>query len=171
MGKKFNIINLLLLAYIICVSCDQNILGHEDTPTDTLIVPTNPPRNFSVSGCKSFGTKGTRGLFHDETIEYKARENGLLRIMHNNAVFECSVKQIYAEMLVVGHTYIIEEKSQESSVSTDCICRYDLGYDIGPFKEGEYYSISIRRGKDKESEVTNFSFTYSPTINDQITGE
>lgn len=110
-------------------------------------------------------------MFKDETIEYEARENGLLRITHNNAVFECAVERIYAAMTVNDHTYIIEEKAQEGPVSVNCVCPYDLGYDIGPLTEGEEYTVSIRRGKSEESEVAKFIFTYSPTVKGQISKE
>ena len=108
----------------------------------------------------------TRGLFEDETIEYKARENGLLRITHNNAIFNCVPGRIYAELIEKGQTFIIEEIEEESNAN--CVCPYDLGYDIGPLTEGEEYSVSIRRGKSEESEVAKFIFTYSPTVKGQI---
>ena len=91
-----------------------------------------------------------------------------LSTKQDNAVFECSVVRIYAEMTVNGHTYIIEEKAQEGPISVNCVCPYDLGYDIGPLTEGEEYTVSIRRGKSEESEVAKFIFTYSPTVKGQI---
>ena len=158
---KSRFFNAFLAVPVLClaIAC-EDVTGYKDSPVDGYV----SPKNFSVSGCKST----TRGLFEDETIEYKARENGLLRITHNNAVFECSVVRIYAEMTVNGHTYIIEEKAQEGPISVNCVCPYDLGYDIGPLTEGEEYTVSIRRGKSEESEVAKFIFTYSPTVKGQI---
>ena len=153
--KTFMAVPVLCLA----IAC-EDVTGYKDSPVDGYV----SPKNFSVSGCKST----TRGLFENETIEYEARENGLLRIMHNNVLFNCEVIQIYAEMTVNGHTYIVEEKAQEGPVSANCVCPYDLGYDIGPLTEGEEYSVSIRRGKSEESEVAKFIFTYSPTVKGQI---
>lgn len=153
--KTFMAVPVLCLA----IAC-EDVTGYKDSPVDGYV----SPKNFSVSGCKST----TRGLFEDETIEYKARENGLLRITHNNVLFNCEVVRIYAEMTVNGHTYIIEEKAQEGPVSANCVCPYDLGYDIGPLTEGEEYSVSIRRGNSEESEVAKFFFTYSPTVKGQI---
>ena len=163
MNKNGFIVYSFLAASVLCLATAcEDVTGYEDSPVDGYVVP----KNFSVSGCKS--TTSTRGLFKDETIEYEARENGLLRITHNNAVFECAVERIYAAMTVNDHTYIIEEKAQEGPLSVDCVCPYDLGYDIGPLTEGEEYSVSIRRGKSEESEVAKFIFTYSPTVKGQI---
>jgi len=164
MKKEIVKVSLVIITFCMIVDCTPDILGHEDNPVDTLVKPENPPQNFSVSGCKST----TRGLFENETIEYEARENGLLRIMHNNVLFNCEVIQIYAEMTVNGHTYIVEEKAQEGPVSVNCVCPYDLGYDIGPLTEGEEYTVSIRKGKSEESEVAKFIFTYSPSVKGQI---
>ena len=58
----------------LAIAC-EDVTGYKDSPVDGYV----SPKNFSVSGCKST----TRGLFEDETIEYKARENGLLRIREN----------------------------------------------------------------------------------------
>lgn len=175
--KKFVLFSvfgvLALFAIGLSVACNQDVVGHEDNPVNTLIVPENPPKNFSVTGCKSSRTRDeaeTRGMY-DELIEYEARENSLLRITHTNTIFNCAVLQIYAEMTVNDHLYIIEEKSQEGTVSANCICPYDLGYDIGPLKEGDEYTVSIRRGKDEDSEVAKFIFTYSSTVKGQITRE
>ena len=73
---------------------------------------------------------------------------------------------LYAELIEKGQTFIIEEIEEESNAN--CVCPYDLGYDIGPLTEGEEYSVSIRRGKSEESEVAKFIFTYSPTVKGQI---
>ena len=66
--KTFMAVPVLCLA----IAC-EDVTGYKDSPVDGYV----SPKNFSVSGCKST----TRGLFEDETIEYKARENGLLRRM------------------------------------------------------------------------------------------
>ena len=142
--KTFMAVPVLCLA----IAC-EDVTGYKDSPVDGYV----SPKNFSVSGCKST----TRGLFEDETIEYKARENGLLRIVPG---------RIYAELIEKGQTFIIEEIEEESNAN--CVCPYDLGYDIGPLTEGEEYSVSIRRGKSEESEVAKFIFTYSPTVKGQI---
>ena len=169
---KKGILKVCLTLFVtgLTVACNQEF-GNEDNPVDTLIIPENPPENFSVSGCKSSGTRDTRDLFTDETVEYEAREGDFLRITHNNAIFACHVMQIYAEMSVDGNTYIIEENAQEYPISADCICRYDLGYDIGPLSEGKEYTVSIRRGKSEESEFVRFAFTFSPTIKGQISAK
>ena len=166
---KIGIIKLSMAMFIISMasSCDD-IVGHKDSPVDQLTVPNNPPLNFSVTGCKSTGLSNMTGFGTEETIEYEGRENNLLRITHNNVIFNCTVLQIYAEMTVDNNTYIIEEKSQEGSISANCFCPYDMGYDIGPLKEGEEYKVNIRRGSSEKSEIAKFTFTYSRTIKGSI---
>ena len=156
---KSRFVKTFMAVPVLCltIAC-EDVTGYKDSPVDGYV----SPKNFSVSGCKST----TRGLFEDETIEYKARENGLLRITHNNAIFNCVPGRIYAELIEKGQTFIIEEIEEESNAN--CVCPYDLGYDIGPLTEGEEYSVSIRRGKSEESEVAKFIFTYSPTVKGQI---
>ena len=94
MNKNGFIVYSFLAASVLCLATAcEDVTGYEDSPVDGYVVP----KNFSVSGCKS--TTSTRGLFKDETIEYEARENGLLRITHNNAIFNCVPGRIYAELI------------------------------------------------------------------------
>ena len=106
----------------LAIAC-EDVTGYKDSPVDGYV----SPKNFSVSGCKST----TRGLFEDETIEYKARENGLLRITHNNAIFNCVPGRIYAELIEKGQTFIIEEIEEESNANCVCLLPLHPGIRVG----------------------------------------
>lgn len=151
---------LVMFAFCLVTGC-QDVTSYKDSPVDGYVTP----KNFSVTGCKST-ISGTRNPLTDESIMLETIRENYLRITHNNARFNCEPGRIYAELIEKGQTFIIVEKEEKSSAN--CICPYDLGYDIGPLTEGQEYIVSIRIGYTESSEIAKFSFVFSPNIKEEI---
>lgn len=158
-SRAFNAI-LVLFAFCLITGC-QDVTGYKDSPVDGYV----SPKNFSVTGCKAI-VSGTRNPSTDESIMYESIRENYVRITHNNARFNCEPGRIYAELIEKGQTFIIVEKEEKSSAN--CICPYDLGYDIGPLTEGHEYTVSIRTGYTENSERAKFSFVFSQNIKEDL---
>ena len=109
--------------------------------------------NFANSGCKSNTRAGDDDW--EETVSYSVLQEGYLYLNHQNAVFNCCPGTLGADVSIEGNNITIGE--YESASDCDCICIYDLSYEIGPLTEGETYTVSIGH-KGIESEVAEFTF-------------
>lgn len=166
--KRFRKKQFIIAAVFIIVACsscqgsginEDNLENQGDTVTySDIFEPQNPPRNFSVTGCKSV----TRDLFDEEYLEYQATEDGYLRITHYNSIFNCKPGRVFAELSVNSHEYIINEI--ELYAIAECVCPYDLSFDIGPMKEEEY-TVIIRRN---DVELIKFSITFNSVLKGQV---
>ena len=109
--------------------------------------------NFANSGCKS----NTRAGENDwkETVCYSVLHEGYLYLNHQNAVFNCCPGSLGADVCVEGNLITVGE--YESAGECDCVCTYDLSYEIGPLKEGETYTLFIGY-KGNESKFAEFTF-------------
>lgn len=158
-GRSFK--TILAMSVLCLATACQDATGYKDSPVDGYV----SPQNFSVTGCKST-VSGTRNSSTEESIMYETIRDNYVRITHNNARFNCEPGRIYAELIEKGQTFIIVEKEEKSSAN--CICPYDLGYDIGPLTEGQEYTVSIRTGYTESLERAKFSFVFSPNIKGEI---
>ncbi len=96
---------------------------------------------LGYSGCKEF-EKATLldGTPPDQDcIEYQYDGQGTLLLKHVNAGFNCCPDEILAEITLVGNTVTItENESLEPSGGCDCLCLFDVDYQIGNVPPGEY---------------------------------
>ena len=109
-------------------------------------VPSIGMKNFSNTGCKST----TRAAWSDDSyFELKATD---------------------AKVEIDGNSITIKEYDlTDLDIMTSCLCPFDLGYEIGPLKNGESYSIKVVSGVALP--VTNgvvFSIVYSPSFSEVI---
>ena len=109
--------------------------------------------NFANTGCKN----NTRSVDDEwkQTVSYAVLQAGYLYLNHQNAMFNCCPGTLGADVRMEGNNITIGE--YESASDCDCICTYDLSYEIGPLTEGETYTISIGQ-KGLEPEVAEFTF-------------
>jgi hypothetical protein len=102
-----------------------------------------PPCNTSgdmlgYSGCKEFG-KDPGTSPDQDCIEYQYDGQGVLLMKHVNAGFNCCPDTILAGVSLVGNTIIItENESLEPSGGCDCICLFDVDYQVDNLPPGEY---------------------------------
>lgn len=134
----------ILLSLLFVVACGNDAdsgLGEEvkgDGHDSALVA--NPQFVFASSGCKSSQADtgdANQNLamangFSD--IRYEVSENGTLTVFHNDAEFGCDA-DFDMSSTVEGNVINIIEKA---SASTNCICRYDLSFSVGPLTDGTY---------------------------------
>ena len=130
-------------------------------------VPSIGMKNFSNTGCKST----TRATGSDDSyFELKATEGNMLYVKHVNALFNCASNGFDAKVEIDGNSITIKEYDlTDLDIMTSCLCPFDLGYEIGPLKNGESYSIKVVSGVALP--VTNgvvFSIVYSPSFSEVI---
>ena len=113
-------------------------------------------KNFSNSGCKS---KYVRTRSDDnarkEVFNYSCIHEGYLYVTHQNAMFNCCPKGLGAKISVEDNLLKVIE--YESDGLCDCMCPFDLSYEIGPLVEGKSYIIYVSQGGE-ESKVAEFEF-------------
>lgn len=143
-AKVLMCVSLLVLAMAGCTD-------EKDNQAQTVTL-----KNFANSGCKDNTRSGYDG--REEIAEYAVHHEGYLYVNHQNAVFNCCPGTIGADILVEDNRIIIGE--YESSGDCDCICPYDLSYEVGPLVEGTTYTIYIGY-KGIESKVAEFTFQNS----------
>ena len=148
----FSLLSLLLLVAIIC--CDDN-----DYPMSGIAL-----KNFSNTGCKSV----TRAVDSDSTyFELKATDGNMLYVKHVNVWFNCSYSNFDAKVEIDGNSITIKEyaiSENSSGIASTCICPFDLGYEIGPLKDGESYSIKVINSWQNSA----FNIVYSTTLSKVI---
>ncbi len=102
-------------------------------------------RNVFDSGCKSYNNaKETNSLTKEtETITFTAGKGGWLHVEHKNTLFNCCSDKISVE--VSQDDNIITVNEDENDQSCNCICPFDVEYEIGSL-ENTTYTLVIRRG-------------------------
>jgi hypothetical protein len=92
-------------------------------------------------GCKE-SSKGTAidGVPPDQDcVEYYYDGENTLLLKHINAGFNCCPDQILANITIQGNTITIQEnESLEPSGGCDCLCLFDVDYQISNLSPGEY---------------------------------
>ena len=113
-------------------------------------------KNFSNSGCKSdlIRTRSDDNA-RKEVFNYSCIHEGYLYVTHQNARFNCCPRSLGADVSVEDNQIKVGE--YESGGDCDCICPYDLSYEIGPLVEGKTYDIYIGY-KGNELKVAEFEF-------------
>ena len=136
-------------------------------------VPSIGMKNFSNTGCKST----TRAAWSDDSyFELKATEGNMLYVKHVNAIFNCASNKFDAKVEMESNSITIREYDlTDLDIMMSCQCPFDLGYEIGPLKDGESYSIKVVSGVAQVDPdvvpVTNevgFSIVYSPSFTEVI---
>ena len=113
-------------------------------------------KNFSNTGCKSDLVR-TRSDYNTEkeVFNYSCIHEGYLYVTHQNAMFNCCPKGLGAKISVEDNLLKVVE--YESDGLCDCLCPFDLSYEIGPLVEGKTYIIYVSQGGE-ESKVAEFEF-------------
>ena len=163
--KKFVCLLSIALFLMAIICCD-------DAGVDNS-VPSIGMKNFSNTGCKPH----TRSSGSDDSyFELKATEGNMLYVKHVNAVFNCASNKFDAKVEADGNSITIKEYDlTDLEIMMSCQCPFDLGYEIGPLKDGESYSIKVVSGVAQVDPdvvpVTNevgFSIVYSPSFSEVI---
>ncbi|MDH4156750.1 MAG: M64 family metallopeptidase [candidate division Zixibacteria bacterium] len=100
------------------------------TPTGTII---------SHSGCKSTAKNAPASAAESDQdcLFWTYDGAGTLQMLHLNAGLNCC-PVVVADIFVVGSTIIIEEIDSLDNGGCECLCLYDIGYEIIDLPPGEY---------------------------------
>ena len=100
-------------------------------PSGTLIGST---------GCKSFAKSapGDYAPADSDCVEYDYDGQSVLHLSHINAGFNCCPDSLTAEFLIEGGSIVINEFESLISGGCDCLCLFDVDYQIVGLPPGEY---------------------------------
>lgn len=78
-----------------------------------------------------------------ETIHLTSVGNNTLRIRHENAVYNCCMERVEMDVYLDKDTLIIKEIPFGDNCN--CICPYEIKYDINNLNYGKYYVSFSKR--------------------------
>jgi len=148
---------ILLVLLLVFSSCKEKVFTPEVSSTGALV---------NYQGCKeSFDGVTAQGTALDSTkecIHYEYDENGVLRLNHINAGFNCCPGEIFADITVTGNMIFIEEHEKEEGCF--CRCLFDVDYEFLSILPGEYTIIVKGPYTSDESMVMEFTVDLYPPI-------
>lgn len=119
--------------------------------------------NITNSGCKNINPEINSSLrtakLSQEYIEYVGTVDGGLRISHVNSMFSCEQDEIKISVSVSDNLIIVNE--EEIGADANCICPFDLSYDVSSLETGKEYVLVIQKAGHEKTRVT---FVYIQTI-------
>ena len=118
---------------------------------------------FAHTGCKQANVKGTRAADSDaEYFKCTAQAEGVLSITHVNSVFCCDAENMKTRVEASGNEIRVYESCDDSGAN--CVCPYDLSYEMGPLNEGKYRVIVYKNNL----EYTWFEIVYNSDTQENI---
>jgi len=120
-----------------------------DTDGDGIGDPCEPPEGeiINTSKCKSYASSSTKALgditgisSSQDCIEFSYDGIEKLSLRHINAALNCCPEEIVSDIQVVDGTITIVEDEilNEVTGGCDCMCLYDIDYEINNLPPGEY---------------------------------
>ena len=138
----------LLFVLGACDGVSENPVKEEPLPIEL--------KNFANTGCKNNSDRTRSGEYvWTAVFEYSCIHDGYLYVTHKDAFFNCCPGELKADINTEGNHITVGEWSTEDLC--DCICTFDLSYEIGPLVEGATYSLCIGY-KGRENLVAEFEF-------------
>lgn len=94
----------------------------------------------NYEGCKEFqkGTAIESTPPDQDCIEYQYDGVSVLLLKHVNAGFNCCPDEILADITIEDNVITIEENESLESGGCDCLCLFDVDYQINNLPPGEY---------------------------------
>jgi hypothetical protein len=120
---------LLILTFAV-TSCKKEF------PDDPLAL-----KDLSVSDCKTKGDN-SKGV-EQEYITLKTVDDYYLLFNHFNSIFNCEPGEITVSVEITSNEISITEK--ESTAMANCVCPYDLEFELGPLQYGSYI-LKFKKG-------------------------
>ncbi len=91
---------------------------------------------YEVGDCKQFGLKTDDHPSDQDCIKWEYINDSVLSISHINAGFNCCPIEFLVDIVLTNDTLLIKESERDAPC--DCICLYDLNYEISPVPKGSY---------------------------------
>jgi hypothetical protein len=124
----------VMICLVLMVSAAGCKKSSEVTPSGTLL---------QFNGCKQFlaNVSGQMDGYvpgpHEDCIEYQYNGTDTLVLMHINGGFNCEPGEITADIEFNGNVIIITEQESRQAAA-DCLCLFDIDYEIINLSPGEY---------------------------------
>lgn len=157
---KFKTLAILLLLTLGFAGCDDDEKTNEQIKA----------KNVNISGCKteSIDAKAisTNSLLgKEETITLTATKSGWMRVEHKNFFCNCCAEQIIVKISSMDNVILIDE--DEDDHSCNCVCPFDVSYEVGKLENTTYTLIIRKHGL----EFFNEQIKYNKDINKSFTIE
>ncbi len=112
-----------------CVQREHYPWGYESNPSGSLI---------DYSDCKLFSAD-TDSVLEEDCVIYNYDGESVLQLSHLNDLFNCCPEVLYAVINIDNDTITIEEfEDLGAAGGCDCICLFDLDYEIVNLPPGVY---------------------------------
>ena len=149
----FFVVVSMLTTFVVGCGNDAEPAGKADEVT---------VKNVQSSGCKTEGVtldkapaaRGEDVALGEGYYECFNKAGGFLFVRHVNGVFTCCSDYIDVDVLVHGNNIKLVEQSTD--ISCNCVCLFDVSYEIGPLVEGGNYVLNVEHG----GRLYSFDFTY-----------
>lgn len=157
-GLTIKSILCLLLVAMTIIGCGN---GNEEEQNDSVL----QVRNVFNTGCKERSmAKGTNSFAQEkETLVIKGTGKGWIRVDHKNTLFNCCSDKITVDISQESNTITANEEDDDHSCN--CVCPFDVEYEIGPVEKSGYTLIIKKNGL----QVLKEAFTYSDDLKKEIT--
>jgi hypothetical protein len=127
-------------------NCDQTVDAGDAIYLLNYLFKAGPPPCTVVGavlgyyGCKEFRKDPASDSTppDQDCIEYQYDGEGSLSLRHVNAGFNCCLDDVLAEITLMGNLITIDEIEEPPGGWCDCICLYDVDYQINDLPPGEY---------------------------------
>lgn len=125
------------------------------------------PKNVYYSGCKtsSSNAKSTNGFLSEtEIIALSAKKGGWLLVDHKNIMCNCCTEKILVNISTDKGVILVDIDEDEHSCN--CVCPFDISYEIGELEKTTYTLIIRKGGLEilKENFIYNDDFIKTFTI-------
>ena len=107
---------------------------------------------INYTGCIELDTNYSRS---QDCMEYDYDGENILLLKHVNAGFNCCPKNIIANITIDNYSIIIEEI--EIDGECDCLCLFNLSYEIKDLEPGQYRITIIEPYVPKDEETLEFT--------------
>ena len=130
---------LSILGMMICLGLMVTLGGCKKS-ADAQLTPTGAL--LQTTDCKQFLANASGQLDgyipgqHEDCLEYQYNGTDTLTLRHINAGFNCCPGEITADIEFNGNVITITEREVEQGC--DCLCLFDLDYEITNLEPGEY---------------------------------
>lgn len=137
---------LLILSYVVFTGCEKTSDASNSNPNGTLIKYTE---------CKNTTASDTTPNNMD-CIEYSYNEDdGILKLNHINAGFNCCPGKITADISINSDAIIINEKEKEAGCH--CNCLFDIDYEFKNLDSWTFRIVVVEPYRPVEEAVLEFN--------------
>ncbi|OGU13040.1 MAG: hypothetical protein A2X61_03505 [Ignavibacteria bacterium GWB2_35_12] len=140
---------VIIIAFIIS-GCEKSSVTNDGKPEGALVKYTDCKNTFTGLAVSDTTPNNL------DCIEYNFNnDDGILRLKHINAGFNCCPGKITADISISSDAIIINEKEQ--SALCDCDCLFDIDYEIKNLDSWAFKIVVVEPYRPTEEAVLEFN--------------